>query len=127
MVGKRVLKGKYGLTSRCQACAPDLGDKLADNIVTNMENLFPVMFVLWLGREFYTGKYGMTGSSQAWNPDLGDHLGEEMWDLENPGIFSISPLGDEVWFIQIIPFDVTACRGDYKRTEIGSRSRLCVD
>ncbi|GBN16011.1 hypothetical protein AVEN_207095-1 [Araneus ventricosus] len=92
-----------------------------------MENLFPVMFAVWFGREFYRIKYGMTGSSQAWTPDLGDHFGDEMWDLKNAGIFSISPLGVNIWLIKMIPFDATACRGDYKRTEMGSRSRVCVD
>ncbi|GBM10303.1 hypothetical protein AVEN_50017-1 [Araneus ventricosus] len=69
-------------------------------IVTNMGSRFPAMLVLWLGREFYRGKYGMTGNSQAWAPDLGDEFGDEMWDLKNAGIFSISLLGAA---IQIYP------------------------
>ncbi|GBN99689.1 hypothetical protein AVEN_224649-1 [Araneus ventricosus] len=67
-------------------------------IVTNMESRFPAMLVLWLGREFHRGKYGMTGSSQAWTFDPGD----EMWDLKNAGIFSISLLEAE---IRIYPDD----------------------
>ncbi|GBO03485.1 hypothetical protein AVEN_67647-1 [Araneus ventricosus] len=68
--------------------------------------------------------YGMTGSSQAWTPDLGDKFGDfgdEMWYLKNAGIFSISLLGPISGFIQMIPCDVTACRGDYKRTVLRSQ------
>ncbi|GBM77707.1 hypothetical protein AVEN_80310-1 [Araneus ventricosus] len=68
-----------------------------------MENRFPAMLVLWLGREFYRGKYGITGSSQAWTPELVDKLGEkcgdfgdEIWDLKGAGIFLISVLGKEI-------------------------------
>ncbi|GBM77278.1 hypothetical protein AVEN_244326-1 [Araneus ventricosus] len=72
-----------------------------------MESRFPAMSVLWLGRKIYRGKYGMTRSSHVWFPDLddklGDHLGEkfgdfgdEIWDLKGAGIFSISPLGEEI-------------------------------
>ncbi|GBN30543.1 hypothetical protein AVEN_174244-1 [Araneus ventricosus] len=68
-----------------------------------MESRFPAMRVLRLGREFYRGKYGMTDSSRFWSPDLGDKLGvqlgdfgDEIWDLSGAGIFSISPLGEEI-------------------------------
>ncbi|GBN14593.1 hypothetical protein AVEN_213789-1, partial [Araneus ventricosus] len=39
-----------------------------------MENRFPAMRVLWLGREFCRDKYGIAGSSHVWFPDLGDKL-----------------------------------------------------
>ncbi|GBN30548.1 hypothetical protein AVEN_221712-1 [Araneus ventricosus] len=64
-----------------------------------MESRFPAMRVLRLGREFYRGKYGMTDSSRVWSPDLGDKLGDfgdEIWDLSGAGIFSITPLGEEI-------------------------------
>ncbi|GBN09509.1 hypothetical protein AVEN_6976-1 [Araneus ventricosus] len=63
----------------------------------------------------------MTSSSQAWTPDLGDKFGDEMWYLKNAGIFSISLLGPISGFIQMIPCDVTACRGEYKRTVLRSQ------
>ncbi|GBM44137.1 hypothetical protein AVEN_93777-1 [Araneus ventricosus] len=73
------------------------------HIVTNMESRFPEMCVLWLGREFYRDKYEMTDSSHVWTPDLGeklgDHLGDfgdEIWDLKDAGIFSISLLAEEI-------------------------------
>ncbi|GBN75858.1 hypothetical protein AVEN_169816-1, partial [Araneus ventricosus] len=61
-----------------------------------MESRFPAMWVLWLGREFYGGKYEMTDSSHVWIPDLGD----EIWDLNGAGSFSISPLGEEIRLTQ---------------------------
>ncbi|GBM68995.1 hypothetical protein AVEN_183250-1 [Araneus ventricosus] len=60
--------------------------------VTNMENRFPAMLVLWLGREFYRGKYEMTGGSEAWTPDLGD----KSKIPENAILSSISLLGEEI-------------------------------
>ncbi|GBN92998.1 hypothetical protein AVEN_138983-1, partial [Araneus ventricosus] len=66
----------------------------------NLENRFPAVLDLWLRKEFYRDKYGMTSSNQAWTLDLGDErgnhfreFGDEMWDLKNAGIFSISLLG----------------------------------
>ncbi|GBM34946.1 hypothetical protein AVEN_80807-1 [Araneus ventricosus] len=68
-----------------------------------MESRFPAMLVLWFGREFYRGKYEMTDSSHVWTPDLGDKLGghlgdfgDEIWDLKDAGIFSISLLAEEI-------------------------------
>ncbi|GBN92560.1 hypothetical protein AVEN_26136-1 [Araneus ventricosus] len=51
-------------------------------------------------------------------------FGDAMWDLKSTGIFLISLLGAErSKFIQIIPYDVTVCRRDDKRTVL----RECVD
>ncbi|GBM02243.1 hypothetical protein AVEN_108798-1 [Araneus ventricosus] len=75
-----------------------------------MENRFPAMLVLWLGREFYRDKYGITSSSQAWTPDLGTKVGDKFGDLgnkfgylgeksiipENATLFSISLLGKKI-------------------------------
>ncbi|GBM40574.1 hypothetical protein AVEN_245686-1 [Araneus ventricosus] len=38
----------------------------------------------------------MTDSSPVWTPDLGDKLGDEIWDLKDAGIFSISLLGEKI-------------------------------
>ncbi|GBM00916.1 hypothetical protein AVEN_146244-1 [Araneus ventricosus] len=43
-------------------------------IVTNIENRFPAMLVLWLGKEFYRGIYGNAGGMEPSNSDLGDHF-----------------------------------------------------
>ncbi|GBN55493.1 hypothetical protein AVEN_189114-1 [Araneus ventricosus] len=48
-------------------------------------------------------------------------FGDEMWDLKTTGIFLIFLLGPRSGFIQMIPCDVTACRGDFKRTVLGSQ------
>ncbi|GBM44919.1 hypothetical protein AVEN_94521-1 [Araneus ventricosus] len=73
------------------------------NIVTNMENRFPAMLVLWLGREFYSGKYGMTAmpglltlaTILAIGDKFGD-LGDKSKIPEHTIIFSISLLGEEI-------------------------------
>ncbi|GBM30006.1 hypothetical protein AVEN_165581-1 [Araneus ventricosus] len=51
---------------------------------------------------FYRSMYGNAGGMELSTPDLGDELGDEMWDLKNAGIFSISLLGVE---IRIYPDD----------------------
>ncbi|GBM69687.1 hypothetical protein AVEN_49060-1 [Araneus ventricosus] len=89
-----------------------------------MECHFPAMLALWLGRGFYRGMYANARGIEKSIPDLGDHFGDEMWDLKNAGIFSVSLLGAEI--IQMIPSDVTACRGDYKRTVLRSQSNSSV-
>ncbi|GBM99115.1 hypothetical protein AVEN_60461-1 [Araneus ventricosus] len=67
----------------------------------------------------------------VWNdeqlPGLDHDLGDEFCDFGDKSkipetIFSISLLGDEIRIFQIIPCDVTACTGDYKRTVLGSQS-----
>ncbi|GBN79452.1 hypothetical protein AVEN_124740-1 [Araneus ventricosus] len=90
-----------------------------------MESRFPAMLVLWLGREFYRGMYGNSGETEPLTPDLGDKFGDEMWDLKTTGIFLISPLGARSGFIQMISCDVTAYRGDYIRTVLGSQNSEC--
>ncbi|GBM45000.1 hypothetical protein AVEN_201043-1, partial [Araneus ventricosus] len=43
--------------------------------------------------------YERTDSSHVWTPDLGDRLGDfsdEIWDLKDTGIFSISLLGEKI-------------------------------
>ncbi|GBL89641.1 hypothetical protein AVEN_104603-1 [Araneus ventricosus] len=60
--------------------------------------------------------HGTSGGTESLIPDLGD----EMWDLKSTGIFLVFPLGAE---IQMIPCNVTAGRGDYKRTVLGSQSK----
>ncbi|GBM61943.1 hypothetical protein AVEN_272807-1 [Araneus ventricosus] len=90
-----------------------------------MECRFLAMLVLWLGRELYRGMYGNAGRMESSTPDLGDYLvdkfGDEMWNLKSTGIFLISLLGPRSGFIQMIPCDVTACRGHYKRTVLRSQ------
>ncbi|GBN03987.1 hypothetical protein AVEN_137143-1 [Araneus ventricosus] len=98
-----------------------------------MESRFPAMLVLWLGREFYRGKYGMTGNSQAWTPDLGYELGDHFGDLATKcGTSKVLEFSRYLYwqprsgFIHMIPCDVTACHGDYKRTVRESqKSSLC--
>ncbi|GBM29509.1 hypothetical protein AVEN_212239-1 [Araneus ventricosus] len=91
-------------------------------IVTNMESHFPAMIVLCLGREFYKGMYGNSGGMEPSTLDLGDKFGDfgdEMWDLKSTGIFLKSLLKPRSGFLQMIPCDVTPCRGDYKITVFG--------
>ncbi|GBO18894.1 hypothetical protein AVEN_201618-1 [Araneus ventricosus] len=90
----------YRLTFSYTLCYNVTSYFLLEDIVTNMENRFPTVLVLWLGREFYRGKYGMTGSSEAWTPDLGDRfgdLGDNSKIPENASLFSISLLGEEIF------------------------------
>ncbi|GBN10519.1 hypothetical protein AVEN_118428-1 [Araneus ventricosus] len=47
-------------------------------------------------------------------------LATKMWGLGTAGIFLTSLLGTMIW---IYPCDVMACRGDYKRTVLGSQSK----
>ncbi|GBM80121.1 hypothetical protein AVEN_186363-1 [Araneus ventricosus] len=68
----------------------------------------------------------MTGSGQACIPDLVDHFGDKLKIPENAIIFSISLLGADIQIFQMTPCDVTACRGDYKRTVLGSQSSSSV-
>ncbi|GBM76293.1 hypothetical protein AVEN_81843-1 [Araneus ventricosus] len=79
----------------------------------------PAMLVLKLGREFYRGKYGMTGSSQTWTPDLDNEFGDLETNLATKsGTSKMLELsrylyyGPRSGFIQMIPCDVMACRGD---------------
>ncbi|GBN44086.1 hypothetical protein AVEN_213666-1 [Araneus ventricosus] len=91
--------------------------------------------VLLLGREFYRGKYGMTGSGQAWTSDINDELGDHFGYFgdkskipENAIIFSISPLGQEIYRMYwMIPCDVTTSRTRvYKRRQLnGLTSSEC--
>ncbi|GBM71168.1 hypothetical protein AVEN_193849-1 [Araneus ventricosus] len=78
------------------------------------------MLVLWLGGEFYREMYVNFGENGTIDPRPW-RLGDEMWDLKSTGIFLISLSGPRSGFIQMIPCDVMACRGDYKRTVIGSQ------
>ncbi|GBM96571.1 hypothetical protein AVEN_103130-1 [Araneus ventricosus] len=86
-----------------------------------MECRFPAMLVLWLGREFYRVMYGNAGRMEPSTTKLGD----EMWDLKNTGIFLISLLGPRSGFIQMIPYGVTACLGDYKYSCAWIKKTVC--
>ncbi|GBM89227.1 hypothetical protein AVEN_136367-1 [Araneus ventricosus] len=96
---------QIGKVGNCLRPFSIVGTPMPPDLFVNMESRFPAMSVLWLGREFYRSKYGMTGSGQAWTPDLVDELGyfgDEMWDLRNAGIFSVSLLRTD---IRIYPDD----------------------
>ncbi|GBM81789.1 hypothetical protein AVEN_151769-1 [Araneus ventricosus] len=97
-----------------------------------MESRFPAMRVLWLGREFYRGNYGMASSSHVWLPGLGDHLldfGDEIWDINGAGIFSIFLFGEKIRHECARSFHVTS-RPDgenYIRRALGRRRVLLID
>ncbi|GBO28811.1 hypothetical protein AVEN_227437-1 [Araneus ventricosus] len=90
-----------------------------------MQIRFPSILDLCLGREFYRAMYGNIGRMEALTHHLGDkhgdHFGDEMWHLKSTGIFLISSMGPRSGFIQMIPCDITAFRGDYKKTLFGSQ------
>ncbi|GBM00967.1 hypothetical protein AVEN_71097-1 [Araneus ventricosus] len=72
----------------------------------------------------------MTGSGQAWSPEVGEHFGDKSKIPENASLFSISPLGEEIYRMYwMIPCDVTIGRTRaYKRMQLkeGMTLEFCL-
>ncbi|GBL82954.1 hypothetical protein AVEN_745-1 [Araneus ventricosus] len=97
-----------------------------------MECRFPAILVFWLGREFYKDVQKNSGGMKPLTSDLGDKLGCHFRDLVTKcrisKIVEFSRYlyqGPRSGFLQMIPYDLTTCRGDYKWRVLGSR--VCVN